>query len=145
MLAKMAPCLSVEVSVFGADDSSQQLCVVLLCCCRVVDNFHLFSFAPHSRFYDFYDFFVFQSSSLLTLPCVPTICLYTASSFLFFLNCFHHPFSPSYVLCQRLPRFLSVTGLLARLPAFTTCLLCVRTCTTGSNRIPRMFVSSPAR
>lgn len=97
--------------------------------------------------------FLFHLLSSVSLHCSSSfaLCLFPAifhlsGSVCFCVSpCFPHSSSLSYFLCQLLSRFQSVIGLLARLPAFTTCLLCVRTCTTGSNRIPRMCVSSPAR
>lgn len=58
------------------------------------------------------------------------------------------PSRPPPSRCRRLrlvSRCLSATGPPDRLPASTTCLRCARTCTTGSNRTPRMSASSPAR
>lgn len=138
-------------------------CVMLLYCCSIVANLH-HSFLLPSLFYVFSFFtnsFFASSSFFSSLLSSVSLCfsglflfpshLLSASSLHFpsvyfsASPCYSHSFSLSYFPHQLLSRFQSVIGLLARLPASTTYLLCVRTCTTGSNRIPRMCVSLPAR
>lgn len=156
-MAKMAPCLLVAVSF--ADDSSWQEVVCAVWCCSAAALL-LTSTSPLSTPSDYMSFFLFFELFLYYFTFLLPSSLPFISAFLCFfyviglcprlsvsvsLSVFPHSSSLSYFMHQLLSRFQSVTGLLARLPAFTTCLQCVRTCTTGSNRIPRMCVSSPAR
>lgn len=129
-------------------------CVVLLCCCcSIVANLHLSFLLPSDLYLALPTLFFPLLYSLLSSISPPPSAIFLFPTH--FLSASSLPFCSAYVCPSFFPYFSplhllisrcqSVAGPLARLPAFTTCLLCVRTCTTGSNKIPRMCVSSPAR